>query len=122
MNDYLSKPIDPRQLAEVLLCWLPKRVGVEQAGVGPPAPQDDTPASAEALEIAGFDLAATRQRLGDDPELLVSILRRFQQDLADWPAQFDRARVAAEPREAVRLAHTLNLKTAVSTPRQLLAS
>ena len=107
MNDYLSKPIDPRQLAEVLLCWLPKRVGVEQAGVGPPAPQDDTPASAEALEIAGFDLAATRQRLGDDPELLVSILRRFQQDLTDWPAQFDRAQVAAEPKEAVRLAHTL---------------
>ena len=76
-------------------------------GGRPPAPQDAPPASAEALEIAGFDLAATRQRLGDDPELLVSILRRFQQDLADWPAQFDHARVGAEPKEAVRLAHTL---------------
>jgi len=148
MNDYLSKPIDPRQVAEVLLCWLPERFGTGQAGTGsraaepalisaamptpprvvapaltlaaastpargetpadPPDATSETPAMpADALHIAGFDLATTRQRIGNDPELLVSILRIFRHDIADWPVQFDRARVAAESREAVRLAHTL---------------
>ena len=152
MNDYLCKPVDPRQLAEALLCWLPERALTKPAVVGPGAAEPalipaatptspratapvltpaaaptparsealaGTPAAthpaqpeallvpAEALHIPGFDLAATRQRLGDDPELLVSILRHFQHDLTDWPAQFDRARVMAEPKEAVRLAHGL---------------
>ncbi|WP_211354068.1 hybrid sensor histidine kinase/response regulator [Thiohalocapsa marina] len=95
MNDYLRKPVDRQQLISTLLRWLPVR---STAPAAEPSSQ---------LQLAGFDLDATRARLGDDPDLLHMILRSFQQDIADWPAAFNAACEGDEPKVALRLVHTL---------------
>jgi len=40
MNDYLPKPVEPQQLAEVLGKWLPQTAGHEKAGRRPSLPRE----------------------------------------------------------------------------------
>jgi len=123
MNDYLSKPVDPHQLAQVLLRWLPDRAAAGAAWVGPVAgapaavpaagrgeddvgglsPPDDLPAPS----LPDLDLAGTLGRLDGDRAILQLILRVFLQEVDQWPAQFAAARAEADLGTLVRLAHTL---------------
>ena len=123
MNDYLSKPVDPHQLAEVLLRWLPDRAAAGAAWVGPVAGapaavpaagrgEDDVgglspPDALPAPSLPDLDLAGTLGRLDGDRAILQLILRVFLQEVDQWPAQFAAARAAADLGTLVRLAHTL---------------
>jgi len=92
MDDYLTKPFDPRQMVRVV------RHQVERAR-GAPLPLgpglDAQPGLAETWPvIAGIDTEDVKARLGGDLELFTSSLRRFLADFGDWRA------VLPLPREA----------------------
>jgi CheY-like chemotaxis protein/HPt (histidine-containing phosphotransfer) domain-containing protein len=76
MNDYLSKPVELRQLAEVLAKWLSR-----------PAPRAalppvESPASKPALAV--FDSEALLQRLMGDRQLAGIVIRGFVDDFPAW--------------------------------------
>jgi CheY-like chemotaxis protein/HPt (histidine-containing phosphotransfer) domain-containing protein len=83
MDEYLTKPLDPKQLCQV----------VEQIAAGrPPAAADQTPASAISTQVLA--------RVGGDRELLAEISRLF---VDDAPRHLDRIRHALDARDGEAL-------------------
>ena len=113
MNDYLAKPIDPEQLRQKLLQWLPDwqadastprpaartdpvGTGTNAADVGfPPMP-----------DIPGLDTVLGLRQAQQQTSLYQQLLRRFVQDQGDTPARLAGAIAAQRWDEALRLAHT----------------
>jgi two-component system sensor histidine kinase/response regulator len=120
MNDFVSKPVDPHQLLDVLLRWLPQRSPLALA-VQPLAPSDlpqvpqlqtsQTSQTSPALpaQLEGFELAQTLERLGQDQDLLLLVMRQFLHDFDPdhWASEFDTACRQGQQVTALRLAHTL---------------
>jgi PAS domain S-box-containing protein len=81
MNDYVSKPIEPQKLSEVLQSWLPASDCEES-----PAVKLARPAARKPIEnlIEVFDKPALLQRLMGDEELAHTILEMF---LTETPIQ-----------------------------------
>ena len=71
MSDYITKPIDPAQLQAVLAKWLPDTVT---------RPSGTSTNSAASVHDTVLDLDALRHRLGNDNDLLVSVLATFLRD------------------------------------------
>jgi len=99
MNDFLSKPVETAQLAEVLAKWA--------HGFDPPAaaPVAEPTASEEAAGV--FDSAALLRRLDGDRQVAGLIVKRF---LGEAPAQLEELRkrlVEADAPGARFLAHAL---------------
>ncbi len=87
MNDYVSKPVSPRALAEVLARWLPK-------------------SSAESAPVV-FDRAGMLGRLLNDEDLAQEVMATF---LDDTPLQIEALRGYLDAWDAAgteRQAHTL---------------
>jgi CheY-like chemotaxis protein/HPt (histidine-containing phosphotransfer) domain-containing protein len=104
MNDYVSKPVSPRALAEVLDRWLPAMNPDEsktpQAGETPPP---IPPSSAPVV----FDRAGMLERLGGDEDLAQRVTGGF---LSDIPRQIEALRGclhAGDAPGAGRQAHTI---------------
>jgi PAS domain S-box-containing protein len=98
MDDYLTKPVKPAELAAALnrLC-----------GDDRPVPVPETPAPASPAAFAGFDLATALDHTGGDRELLDELLTIFAEDA---PVRMDAIRRAIELGDApelMREAHTL---------------
>ena len=72
MNDYLSKPVDLKELANVLAKWLPLSGAGDAAQT--PAPRDGEPADAV------FNVEALLRRLMGDRQLAGTIVKGFLQD------------------------------------------
>ena len=116
MNDFVSKPVDPQQLLAVLSRWLPYQAPLANAEVDPakaglaalPQPSQ-VPQFMLPAQLDGFELAQTLARLGQDPELLLRVMRQFMADFApdEWARQFDAALLEGQRSVAQRLAHTL---------------
>ena len=98
MSDYLTKPIDVAQLQILLSKWLPDIA----------APTDTLSAPANTpVQDAVLDLASLRERLGDDEDLLLTVLATF---LRDTPARLTALMLAMNHRtseEVNRHAHQL---------------
>ena len=103
MNDHVSKPIDPGQLAAVLRQWIPTR----QAVAAPAAATAAATPAAPAAATARLDLAQAAEALGGDHELLQQVLERFHQDFAQAPEQLREALRQQQFEAAIRLVHTL---------------
>ena len=105
MDDYLRKPIEPRELAEALSKWLPAAPPAgEPAAQGPPR-------SEPAHDV--FNEQELLGRLLEDRILAGKVIARF---LEDTPAQLRHLQGRLETGDAVetrRLAH--GLKGAAST-------
>ncbi len=101
MNDHVAKPIDRLQLASVLRRW----IAVPRPGtrVAPAA----RPELASVTGMPRLRLAHAAEQLGDDHELLLQVLQRFQQDFASAPAQLHAALEQGRFEPAIRLVHTL---------------
>ncbi len=97
MNDYLAKPVDPKQLAEVLQKWL-SRTGLDM----------HLPTSQSTKETSSvFDPETLLARLMGDKKLAAKLLAGF---LEDAPRQLSalKSRLEAGDAEGARLlAHTL---------------
>jgi two-component system sensor histidine kinase/response regulator len=111
MNDHVTKPIDPEELFDVLLRWLPDRAadpppGHETAAeVSPLSP----PAAAGPLLdfIPGLDAADGLRRLLGRREAYVDLLRRFAIGHADVARDIRAALADGRAADAERAAHTL---------------
>ena len=128
MDDYVTKPIDPRKLFQVLARWIPWLPDEAPAAAGadpneraasaraarpgsvarPPsaAPGPAGPADVESA-IPGLDLADAMRRLQGNRPFLDRMLAQFQTDYADAGAQCRQLLAEGRQPEAERLAHTL---------------
>ncbi|MBF0482440.1 MAG: response regulator [Desulfovibrionaceae bacterium] len=109
MDDYVSKPVMPPSLAEVLTRWLPQgaaakpareRVENEEALASPAAegPQD---------RAAVFDKAGLVRRMLDDEEMAQMIVEGFCGDIPKQIAALKDHLAAGDAQSAERSAHTI---------------
>ncbi|MEK6805445.1 MAG: response regulator [Pseudomonadota bacterium] len=103
MNDFLSKPIDAREMLALLSRWI-------NAPGMPEPPASPTPVKTTAAvpeRLPGIELAAAAKRIGGRSSLLIELLLEFVRDQADAPQRL-RAQLANNQRtEAQRSAHTI---------------
>ena len=117
MNDYLSKPIKPDELASTLARWAGQRPAPEPAArpkLGAPAPEGAPAASArdevmaaDAAEPPVFDDAVLLNLLGGDREAASEITAEFLKDAPLRVAALHEAVAAGDAALARRQAHTL---------------
>jgi PAS domain S-box-containing protein len=126
MNDYLSKPIDPQALADVLRRWLRTEVGgPEVGGRRPEVGGQETEVGGQRSEVRGqrsekggrqsavegkfpvFDREGMLRRMMGDVELAMAVVNRF---LEDMPRQIEALKGFLESGDAPaaqRQAHTI---------------
>jgi signal transduction histidine kinase/DNA-binding response OmpR family regulator len=100
MNDYITKPVDPEALAEVLGRWLPK-------SASPLTTEVTGSVSTQEQEVMVFDRAAMMARLLDDEELARMVTDSFLEDI---PRQIESLLVCLEEGDVPgteRHAHTI---------------
>ena len=118
MSDYLSKPVEPKDLALMLERWFQKtadtantvpaadakRASAHSAAHPPGAAGDDFPAAIAAAAV--FDREGFMNRLMGDAELAETITQAF---LADMPLQIERlaAATADDARQSEQQAHRI---------------
>jgi len=125
MQDFVSKPIDPKHLWETLLQWLPVRpqaqalngasgaMAERPAGRPSASPAAETGAhaahGAQMLPRAmpGFDPAQGLRRVLGKPASYLQLLRKFVVGQGDAVARLRAALVAGDAALALRIAHTL---------------
>ena len=96
MNDYVSKPIDQKELFATLTRWL---------AVESPAEDETTPP--DVFAIAGVDVEQALRRLSGNAALLKSILRDFADIFRDYPAQMHEAEETGDEQSLKHLVHSL---------------
>jgi len=96
MNDHISKPIDPEQLAAVLRRWLP--------GAGP-GTLPSRPAASRQPGMAGIDADAGLRRTGSVPERYRRALQRFRDDFIFLPERLSTALSTGDLEGLGRAAH-----------------
>jgi HPt (histidine-containing phosphotransfer) domain-containing protein len=122
MDDYVTKPIDPRKLFQVLARWIPWLpdeapgplavwAGRSEKAASAGAARPDgvsklSPAAAEPA-LPGLDMVEALRRLQGNRALLDRMLDLFLTDFADAGAQFRQMLAEGRKQEAQRLAHTL---------------
>ena len=102
MNDYISKPVDPKALRAVLERWLAEN------GMGPPTPAVDQAAQAETRPgeetTPVFDRSGLMERLMDDEELARMVIAGFLEDIPvqiqAWKEYLDKDDAAGAHRQA----------------------
>jgi two-component system sensor histidine kinase/response regulator len=124
MNEHISKPIDPQMLFDTVSRFYKPAaesggnvsVPQEQVNQRPPLPSSllhggeedaDTHEDDAISNISGLDLKDGLLRVAGNRKLYLKILRDFEQQQAQVPAQIAAALVAHEGALAERLAHTL---------------
>ncbi len=103
MNDYVSKPVSPHLLAEVLARWLPARLDKHELS-GVLVAADTTPKS--ALPVV-FDRVGLMERLMDDEDLAVRMVQGFSEDIPHQLEALRRHLECGEVADVERLAHRI---------------
>ena len=100
MDDYVSKPVSQKALADIVNEWREKTMQQVPAGIAPTGRRGDS--EAPAIDRARLDELA---ELGDeeDPEWIMSILQKFEEDTA---SRIVKLVVAAETGDASALGQT----------------
>ncbi|MFA6470737.1 MAG: response regulator [Candidatus Latescibacterota bacterium] len=106
MNDYVSKPVHPKALAQALEKWLPRDTVVTTDQVSGDS-EISTPISSKESEVPVFDKAGMLARLMDDEDLMYMAIDSL---LGDLPLQIEALRnylEAGDAASAERQAHTI---------------
>jgi PAS domain S-box-containing protein len=112
MDDYVSKPVSPQALAEVLAKWLPKETEarIQESEIrtdqGPEVGRQESGGSASS-SLPVFDHAGMLGRVMDDRELARTILDGFLKDIPLQIAALRRDLEAGDLTSATRQAHTI---------------
>ncbi|MBF0316955.1 MAG: Hpt domain-containing protein, partial [Nitrospirae bacterium] len=112
MNDHVAKPIDPDELFDRLLRWIPplsKPAMVKTAAVVPdvtvaPAMADDQLAPLYAID--GLDVKNALKRVLGKPASYLSLLRKFVAGQGNSPDEINNALSEGRRNDAERIAHT----------------
>jgi HPt (histidine-containing phosphotransfer) domain-containing protein len=92
MDDFISKPVDPKKLQQSLQQWLPKHTpetSVEKPEqITLPTPSNDTVTDVKAEKLLDtqepiFDYADMRARLMNDEELIHNVAEVFLSDMVE---------------------------------------
>jgi len=105
MNDHLAKPIDPNQLLEALLRWIPARA--PSPNVAPVVTVEKPAADSSSPEIPGIDTQTALRRTGGNLRRYLSLLRRFAESQVGATEQIRAALNARDSAAAQRIAHSL---------------
>ncbi|HEY3243118.1 MAG TPA: response regulator, partial [Phycisphaerae bacterium] len=122
MDDYISKPLNPQRLVQLIDSHLANRPTAhgKEAARGAAAAQGDAPAreggapvregeAPDAIESAPpFDLHELLQIWGDDREFLAKIVRGFQASIGNELAKLADAVTKGDAEHVMQLAHALN--------------
>ncbi len=104
MDDFISKPIDPRRIASVLALWLPPDIFLREQPGG--KIKSFSPVL-NALQKKGFNIAGGLQRVCGNEALYCRLLRDFYDDYQNSAAEI-RLLLKREKYEEIRiLAHTV---------------
>ncbi len=99
MNDYLSKPIDPAELAAMLRKW------IRPGGTGQGADGENVIILPQSLP--GIDMKEALGHVGGKTAALARHLQRFAEEYRAWPDQFYSSVLAGRFEDAALKAHTL---------------
>jgi signal transduction histidine kinase/DNA-binding response OmpR family regulator/HPt (histidine-containing phosphotransfer) domain-containing protein len=105
MNDYVTKPIDTKQLFDVLGKWV--SVAAEPIEGAAPEPRAQAPATAEMPSLPGFDPVDALKRLGGNERLYRKLLADMARNHSRDCEQIQEALKAGDPGAARHIAHTL---------------
>lgn len=97
MNDYLTKPIDPRALFEAVNRWIPNQL---ERGAA-----DDKPKERPVSGI--FDLKGLLERVLEDEDLARELMRTFLEQTPDQISTLKSHITNGETQSAERLAHSI---------------
>jgi signal transduction histidine kinase/CheY-like chemotaxis protein/HPt (histidine-containing phosphotransfer) domain-containing protein len=106
MDDYLSKPVTPRQIAATVAQWL-----------SPSVPEDATPAPSAAVETGGVidgKVLDSLRRLGRNgrPDILRRVIRLYLDSAPGLIAELENAAASADLELLTRASHSLKSSSA----------
>lgn len=115
MNDFVPKPVSPRDLFETLLRWLPKtereRIPASSPVIVAKAPSGSDPDTEAAIArlstLPGLDLAQGLAVMGGNPAKYLALLERFANTHRDDPRQMNQSLESGARTSVRELAHTL---------------
>ena len=99
MNDYVSKPVEPDEMRQVVYRWT--------LGGTDTAEPARVPAEPEKPTVVALDLDAALRRASGNMALLIKMMQRFQADAPNFSRNFDEMRNVEDHEGAVRTAHSL---------------
>jgi len=105
MNDYISKPVDPNFLAEVLEKWLPTRKVIRKEI--DTKSEDKTSGDLETAELTVWDKKTMLERLMGDEDLVKMIIAGFIGDIPNQIEKLDQFLENGDIKEVERQAHTI---------------
>lgn len=107
MNDYVTKPIDEKELFQALQrCLSPSDKTLPDAAVSQAKPSQ-APKYILPAALPGFNLQTALKRLGGNAEFFVTLLKEFASNHADAATKLRQAFVDKNIDEAHRVAHTI---------------
>jgi PAS domain S-box-containing protein len=106
MNDYVSKPVSPQALADVISRWLPS-FPADGAGAGASHDAKAQKAEVRSPECPVFDRAALLNRLMGDEDLARTVLEGFLEDLPRQISGLEELMVAGDIPGSQNRAHTI---------------
>jgi two-component system sensor histidine kinase/response regulator len=104
MDDHLTKPIDPQQLNQALIQWIPPR----EPASSPEGGKDREKGVTDRLpQLDGLDTTQGLQNMGGSTALYVKLLREFPPKNAEAGQNIRAARKEGQEEKAVRIAHSV---------------
>lgn len=106
MNDFVAKPVDPRNLFDTLLKWLPDSELPTPTAAQQSAPFEN-PLHEQLAKIAGLDLDLGLRNLSGDAKSLLRLLQQLEANNRTCPEALRQHIISGKFDDARRLAHTL---------------
>jgi PAS domain S-box-containing protein len=108
MDDYLSKPLEPKEFFSTLETWLNKRIPAidEEPGEEAPVQAEEKPAAPDASHGI-LHVEEALPRFGDDMGFFKEMLQEFVDDLPARLEAIDQAISENDPQKVGKLAHSV---------------
>jgi len=103
MDDYLTKPMQLHQLAEVLEKWLPQR--------SEPAPRVEL--EAPGRDLSAMDVKVLHEMIGDNPELVLGLLSDYLTSMSQLAQELRTAYTTGDFPELCAITHKLKSSSRV---------